>query len=364
MPGLAFGSSAPSRKDLAKSVAVMFDLTVIICAHNPRANHLRRTLDALAGQDLPRDRWELLLVDNASAPALASSWDLSWHPHARHVTETALGLSPARQCGIREASSDLLVFVDDDNVLDADYLSKVAKIKRQWPQLGVWGSGSIAPEFETEPSPHFHKLHWYFAIVSKDRAYWANSVSCGEAIPLGAGLCVRRAVADAYLEDCSNSAITISGRRGAALGGADDIEISYLACQIGLGIGVFPELRMTHLFPKERLTSQYLLRLFEGAETSDLLFAYKWKGTLPRPPFGPRGLLSLCGNLLVRRGFDRQQYLAKVRAAIAARRIIASMEASKAAAGMSATVKSASSDREIRQASKTRETSADAAPVS
>src|ERR1022692_4717847 len=96
--------------------------SVIICTHNPRPDYLRRTLDALKAQTLPKEQWELLLIDNASKEPLADTWDLSWHPQARHIREEALGLTRARLCGISQSKGELLVFVDDDNVLSADYL--------------------------------------------------------------------------------------------------------------------------------------------------------------------------------------------------------------------------------------------------
>jgi len=52
---------------------------------------------------------------------------------------------------MREASADLLSFVDDDNVLTRDYLSDAVTVKGEWPFSGVLGSGAIIPEFETEP---------------------------------------------------------------------------------------------------------------------------------------------------------------------------------------------------------------------
>src|SRR5215471_6911608 len=102
----------------------MTDVSVIIRSHNPRPDYLRRVLDALRNQDLSRDRWELLLVDNASDFCLARSFDISWHPYARHVVETELGGAAALRCGIRESRSDLLVVVDDDNIVNPDYLSE------------------------------------------------------------------------------------------------------------------------------------------------------------------------------------------------------------------------------------------------
>ena len=132
-------------------------LSVIICTHNPRPAYLRRVLDALRVQTLPSHQWELLLIDNASDRGIAKEWGLSWHPHARHIHEPELGVAVARQRGMREASADLLVFVDDDNVLGQGYLAEALRIGREWPQLGVWGA-SIVPEFEAEPPAHLRKI--------------------------------------------------------------------------------------------------------------------------------------------------------------------------------------------------------------
>jgi len=102
------------------------DISVVICTHNPRPAYLRRVLQALRNQVLPLNQWELHLIDNASQEELEpGTWDLSWHPHGRLLREEDIGLSNARMRGMREAGADLLVFVDDDNVLDPSYLSEV-----------------------------------------------------------------------------------------------------------------------------------------------------------------------------------------------------------------------------------------------
>src|SRR5580658_6827083 len=98
----------------------MIEITVIVCTHNPRPDYLRRVLDGLNGQSFPKDRWEFLLIDNASKTPLAGTWDLSWHPNGRHVREEELGLTPARLRGIRETAGQQIVFVDDDNILDPE----------------------------------------------------------------------------------------------------------------------------------------------------------------------------------------------------------------------------------------------------
>src|SRR5438045_2489860 len=97
-------------------------ISVIICTHNTRSDYFNRCLSVLETQTLPREKWELLLVDNASSPNRAPRPDLAWHPRARLVVEKQPGLTPARLRGIRESKGGLLIFVDDDNVLDPDFL--------------------------------------------------------------------------------------------------------------------------------------------------------------------------------------------------------------------------------------------------
>ena len=85
-------------------------LTTVICTHNPRPNYLDRTLAALRNQTLKKDEWELLVIDNASDIPVADKWDISWHPNGRHVFEPKLGVAYARQRGINETATELIVF--------------------------------------------------------------------------------------------------------------------------------------------------------------------------------------------------------------------------------------------------------------
>ena len=299
------------------------DISVIICAHNPRPEYLRQVLDSLRKQTLAKERWELLLVDNASNLQLKSAWNLSWHPFGRHLREAELGLAFARRTGMQSALADLLLFVDDDNVLDVGYLEGALRIKLDRPELGVWGSGSIVPEFEEQPSEYVRNLLPYLALRDTTEPRWGNVLPCVEATPWGAGMCVRANVATAYRKNFETSKIQITGRCGGQLlMSGEDVEICYVACRMGLGVGVFPSLRITHLIPKERLSADYLLAIFEGTLTSNCLIAYKWRGIFPPSHSAPRKLLSFCKEMVAQRGIGRRMYFASLRAAASAKRLI------------------------------------------
>jgi glycosyltransferase involved in cell wall biosynthesis len=303
----------------------MPDIAVIICAHNPRKHYLRRVLDALENQTLPKQHWELLLIDNASSSPLASEWDLSSHPNSRHVMEPELGLSAARLRGMRESGSDVLVFVDDDNVLEPGYLSTALRIGLEWPLLGTWGSGSTLPEYERQPPEDLKEFLPFLALRDIKLPRWGN-VSVADSTPWGAGLCVRREVASAYLAHNERSRIHITDRKGSALLSGGDVEISYVARDIGFGTGVFPELRLTHLIPEQRVKREYLLKMYQAGAATHMLLTYKWEGNDPKLPHGLRGFASMAKNMILRRGLDRERYLANIRAIKEMKSIIKEIE--------------------------------------
>jgi hypothetical protein len=309
-------------------VKQMLDASIIICTHNPRMEYLRRVIKALRGQSIAPNRWELIIVDNSSMPAVDVSEELSWHSHAKVVVESRLGLAFARQAGIAASSAQLLIFVDDDNVLAHDYISRALEIAENSRFLGAWGSGSVSLEFEVEPSDHLTPLLAWLGLREAQKPSWANVISCSDATPIGAGLCVRRTIAESYARFLDSSMVKIAGRKGRELGAHEDYEICYLACVEKLGMGVFPDLRIRHLISKERTTDAHMLRLVESVSLSHHILIHKWSGNVPKPPFSVTGVANIVRNLIKRRGFDRKVYLAELRALIAARKRLTSTGAS------------------------------------
>jgi glycosyltransferase involved in cell wall biosynthesis len=305
------------------------ELTVIICTLNPKRHNFLRVLEALRNQTLDMQEWALLVIDNASSEPLQDCWDFSWHPHARVVRENQPGVAAARRRAIIETTTDLIVYVDDDNVLAENYLFEAAKIKHEWKMLGIWGSGRILPEFEVEPRDDFIEFLPSLALREVNGARWTNTYPSAsllpEITPWGAGQCVRTEVARAYYraEDLStiqmSSPALFAQLRGRT---TEDVEICLFACSVGWGIGIFPHLKVTHLITRERLTEEYLLKIREFTGASNVLVEYKWHGIVPRNPYSLRGMMHFVWHTLVTRGFRRRMYFGSVRARLRARSII------------------------------------------
>jgi glycosyltransferase involved in cell wall biosynthesis len=289
-------------------VARMFQISVILCSHNPRENYLRRVLESLRSQTLPKEQWELLLVDNASEKSLPERFDLSWQPNSRHVREEELGLTPARLRGIRESQADLLVFVDDDTVLAADYLEQTLAVGRQWPFIGAW-CGSAAPEYEKPLPGWVGDQAWRLTVVEVKEDVWSNLRDSLATIPYGAGMCVRRNVCLCYLGRCEdNQNNKLLGRKGTGLSGYEEVELAHCAIDLGLGTGKSTRLRLTHLIPASRLTLDYFVRHAEGDAASFIMFR-AIRGLpiqKPRPPTWISSLRWFFHRLIHR--VSREQY--------------------------------------------------------
>lgn len=248
-------------------------MSVIICTHNPRPDYLRRTLDALEAQNLPLTQWELLLIDNASDQPLSAHWDLSWHPRARHIAESELGLTPARLRGIAEATGDLVVFVDDDNVLASDYLAAAMALFASRPDLGV-ASGRLLPEYETPPPAWFRPYESWIAVRRIEASRWSNFFD-PRSEPCGAGMCLRSLIARNYATRVATSAgQRILDRRGRNLFSGGDVAITKVALDMGYSMGQFVDLNATHLIPSRRVSEQYLFTLYCNLQASGQLISW------------------------------------------------------------------------------------------
>lgn len=98
--------------------------TVALCTHN-HADRMTRTLTDLAKIRTPQAPWELLVIDNGcrdGTPQLLSrhTWPTGWK--VRVVQEEKLGLSNARNRAIAEAQGEYVIFMDDDETADPDWL--------------------------------------------------------------------------------------------------------------------------------------------------------------------------------------------------------------------------------------------------
>ena len=115
-------------------------ISIIICTYNREA-YIGKVLEALSRESYTD--FETIVVDNNSTdstPLVIKDFQSS-HPELplRILNEKKQGLSWARNCGIRAAEGDLLVFLDDDAIPEEGYVERLAENMKAYPQAGAFG---------------------------------------------------------------------------------------------------------------------------------------------------------------------------------------------------------------------------------
>jgi len=235
-------------------------------------------------QSLALESWELVLVDNASTEPPAQQCDLSWHPAVRQVSEAQLGVIRARLRGIAEARGDLIVYVDDDTTVSPQFLEEALAIAERHPHLGVFGAGIVEPEYDAPLPlpPHVRSHQAVFSLRHVPVPRWSNNVHDAHSVPWGAGLCIRRPIAVAYQQFAQSlGTIEMVGRRGRDLFAGEDDLFSWVSVSAGLGFGIFPQLRVTHLIAANRLSRTHVLKAIYDHAFSHAILGYVLAGDAP-----------------------------------------------------------------------------------
>ena len=240
------------------------DLSVVICTYNG-AEKLPEVLDRLRSQVLLTPfTWEVLVIDNNSSDQTAqvvSQYQQDWRQSAplRYEFEAEQGLAFARRRAVQAAQGELLGFLDDDNLPAEDWVYSVCLFGRAHPEAGAYGS-RIRSRFETSPPPNFSRIACCMAIIERGEKAFPYAAKRG-VLPAGAGMVIRAAV----WRQCVPELPVLAGvcRNSLATKGEDVETLSYIR-KAGHSIWYNPDMVLWHDIPKERLSRDYLFRLFRG----------------------------------------------------------------------------------------------------
>lgn len=233
--------------------------SVVICTFN-RERFLPETLESVAAQSFPAQGSELLVVDNASTdrtPDLCAAF-ASAHPslHVRYVMESNQGLSFARNRGIAESTGELVVFIDDDVYLDADYLTRLdahyaadAALMANGTRVKVHYEGS-RPDWM---SRYLEPLVGHHDFGDVKRAYPAGKY------PVGCSMAFRREAFSAV-----GGFRTDLGRKGTSLGANEEKDLFARVRAAGLPVAYLPDVVLTHRIDDRRLDRAYVKRQAVG----------------------------------------------------------------------------------------------------
>ena len=240
-------------------------VSAIICTYNPDPKLLDWAIDSLASQTLAAASFEVIVVDSASSPPVDAAACARKGLNLRVVRENTPGLVAARCRGIREAGADLLVFVDDDNFLEPDYLEQALRIARGEPGIGAFGGIADAvlqksiPAWKKDLLPHLGIRDHGSECITQHSDVW------GPWEPIGAGLVCRRDVARRFVEFVERNAASGSlGRNSGNFMSGEDTLLSRVGGWAGYACSYQPSLRLRHYMKPKRLRITSLIRTLIG----------------------------------------------------------------------------------------------------
>lgn len=132
-------------------------LSIAICTKD-RAKRLLRLLHSLEAvrRNSPFGEVEIVVVDNASADS-ATREAVESFGYIRYVFEPKAGLDFARNAALRAATGALIAYLDDDVVVDRNWLTGLAKACRDNPGAGGF-TGLVLPyRLDTEAQIYFER---------------------------------------------------------------------------------------------------------------------------------------------------------------------------------------------------------------
>jgi len=241
----------------------MPDFTVAIPTYNGE-NRLPEVLDKLRLQLLPKNfSWEILVVDNNSTDNTAKvikDYQQNWSENypLRYCQEQQQGAGFARQKAIKEAKSELIGFLDDDNLPVEKWLVAAYEFAQKYPKAGAFGS-QIHPLYEVEPPDNFAKVAPFLAITERGEKPLLYEPS-SKLLPPSAGLVIRK---QAWLENVPNKLI-LTGRAKGKMLTSEDLEVLSHIQQSHWEIWYNPAMEIYHKIPHWRLEKSYLTSLIRG----------------------------------------------------------------------------------------------------
>ena len=231
-------------------------ITVALCTHN-HADRLARSLADLAHLKSPSQPWEFLVIDNASSdatPQLLAAMD--WRPvgvEVRVVREEKLGLSNARNRAVLEARGDFLLFMDDDETPDPNWLTAYEKAMREHQPDALGGRIEVFFEDGVRPRWLQDELLGFLGKLEHGETRWLIE----RTTPIfGGNFAFHRSVFDRI----GNFDARL-GRQGDANIGGEDTEIYRRLLEHGCRVRWVPEAIIHHRIQTPKLRRSYFLDL-------------------------------------------------------------------------------------------------------
>jgi glucosyl-dolichyl phosphate glucuronosyltransferase len=270
-------------------------ITVILCTYN-RCQSLAKALESVAASELSDTiEWEVLVVDNNSRDQtrdVVEDFCRRYPARFRYLFEPRQGKSYALNSAVQATQAEILVFTDDDVIVEPTWLRNLTGALHE----GKWAGsgGQVVPEESFSP-PRWLALEGPYAMgnvlafleFGSERGEFTED-AFDTNLPVGANMAFRRAMFERY-----GGFRTDLGPDGSELRG-EDTEFSRRLLKAGERLRHEPSAVVHHVIPQNRLRKEYFLAWWFGHGRT----AVRRKGK--RPPVGgiPRHYIGISYRIL------------------------------------------------------------------
>ncbi|RZK26386.1 MAG: glycosyltransferase family 2 protein [Flavobacterium sp.] len=239
--------------------------SIIICTYNPDYTILEKL--CITVEEFKTDQLiELIIIDNnslipVSENSVLKKMILRNKISIKIFTEPEPGLTAARIAGINFTQYEWIIFFDDDNLPDHEYLDQVLAMINQHENVGIWGPGQVKVKYLNGSDDFLESTKYIFQQRhNKDTAFARNSFwqSC---YPYGTGMIVRRDIAKLYVSMVQQGKYTLTDRNKESMSSGGDVQIVLTGIKMGYYAGVGSGIKITHLINASKSTYSYILRL-------------------------------------------------------------------------------------------------------
>lgn len=166
-------------------------LSVLFATRNGESV-LRQTLEAFAAAEAPVAPWQMVVVDNGSTDGTAAILkEYGLRLPLRTFSEDTPGKNAALNAGVEGCDGDLVVVVDDDVLVDEQFLCAWSRYLEERRDFELFG-GRIVPYFESPPPDWLVRDRRHHALMFGARDLPEGPTEPGEIY--GGNMAVRRSV--------------------------------------------------------------------------------------------------------------------------------------------------------------------------